>query len=57
MSWRPARTARGEFGSAEAQPGCRVAFQGAQAQFGQLVADLVDPGGVFAGKEAALGHE
>ena len=26
----------GEFGSTEAQPGCCVAFQGAQAKFGQL---------------------
>src|ERR1700736_673022 len=39
----------GELGSADAQPGCRVALQGAQAEHRQLVADLVDPGGFLAG--------
>jgi hypothetical protein len=47
----------GEFGYAEAQPGCREASQGARAEFGQLVADLVDPVCAFAGKEVALGHD
>ena len=34
-----------------------VALRSAHPQHGELVADLVDPGGVLAGKEAAFGDE
>ena len=48
----PARADRGgELGSADAQPGYRVALQGAQAEHRQLVADLVNPRGVLAGRK------
>ena len=46
-----------QFGPSYAQPGCRVALQGTEAKDGQLVTDLVDPRGVLAGEEAALGDE
>src|SRR5258708_33244539 len=47
----------GKLGTADAQTRRRVALQGAQAENLQLVADLIDPESLLAGKEAALGHE
>ena len=46
-----------QFGPSYAQLGCRVALQGTEAKDGQLVTDLVDPRGVLAGEEVALGDE
>jgi hypothetical protein len=48
---------RGPFGAAQAEAGLAVGLQGPQPHLVELTADLVDPEGVLAREEAALGHE
>src|ERR1700736_4128694 len=46
-----------QLGPCDAELGRRVALQSTEAQDGQLVTDLIDPRGVVAGQEVALGDE
>ncbi len=46
-----------QLGSPDPESRGRIALEGLQAQHGELVANLVDPGGVLAWEEASFGDE
>src|ERR1700722_16972371 len=47
----------GQLGPTDAESGCGIAFECTQSQEGELISDLVDPGGVLGGEEVALADE